>query len=347
MSTKSTKPFIQACNGENLSGPPPMWMMRQAGRYLPEYREVRAKISFEELCRTPEMAAEVTLQPIRRYNFDAAIIFSDILVVSDALGCPIHFPKGGPKAEKPVRTKADIDALVVPDAKEALGYVCDALRATKAQLPDSTALIGFAGAPLTVASYMVEGGASKTFTYLKSLIFHSPKEASQLLGKITSLTADYLRAQVEAGADAVQVFDTWASVLPKADYRDVVLPHLKNLFAELSDLTVPRIYFAKGAPHLLPYIKEMGCTMSGVDWSITIDEARDMLGLGPAFPVQGNLDPVLLLGDEGTMRKRVRALIDGVSEKRGYIFNLGHGIIKETKPEIVTALVDEVRKSTR
>jgi uroporphyrinogen decarboxylase len=345
MSKKSDKPFIQACYGQNTAPHPPMWMMRQAGRYLPEYRAIRAKLSFEELCRTPEHAAEVTLQPIRRYDFDAAIIFSDILVVSDALGCPIHFPKGGPKAESPIRDRRAIDQLTVPDARDGLGFVMDALRLTRAALPNKTALIGFAGAPLTVAAYMVEGGASKVFTHLKSLIFHAPDDAHALLGKIAALTADYLRAQVEAGADAIQLFDTWASVLPKADFEKVVLPHIKLIFDKLSDLDVPKIYFAKGATHLLPFIKDIKCTVAGVDWAITINEARGLLQRGSSFPVQGNLDPVLLLGDEATMRKRVRALIDGVTERKGYIFNLGHGIIKETKPEIVSALVDEVRKS--
>lgn len=336
--------FLRACRGEAPERPP-VWLMRQAGRYLPEYRELRAKVSFEELCRSPELACEVTLQPIRRYDFDAAIIFSDILVVSDALGCPIRFPKGGPIADEPVRDRAAIDRLSVPEAREALGYVMDALALTRRALPEDTALIGFCGGPLTVASYMVEGGGSRNFEKLKGLIYGDPEAFDSLMDKLTTLSIDYLRAQAEAGADALQVMDTWASALPKRAYQARVAPHVKRLFAGLADIEVPKLYFARGASHLLPLIPGLGATAAGIDWTLPLDEAREQLGGDGRFPVQGNLDPVILLGDEATMRREVRAVIDGVSDKRGYIFNLGHGVIKDTEPERVAQLVDEVRRA--
>jgi uroporphyrinogen decarboxylase len=341
-SKRVVRPFVEACWGRPTARPP-IWLMRQAGRYLPEYRALRSEVSFEELCRTPDLAAEVTLQPIRRYNFDAAIIFSDILVVSDALGCPVRFPKGGPRVDEPIRSVAAVEALRVPPASESLGFVMEALNRVRVALPSTTALIGFAGAPLTVAAYMVEGGSSRNFENLKRMIYQEPACASALLGKISELTADYLAAQVAAGADVVQVFDTWASILPPADYATHVLPHLKDLFTSLAGLGVPTIYFAKGASHLYDSIRQIGAQVVGVDWSLTLDQARILLG-DPRHPVQGNLDPVTLLCDAETVRRRARAVVESVSERSGYIFNLGHGVIKETDPEVVSALVDEVRR---
>lgn len=337
----TARPFLQACRGE-LPDRLPVWLMRQAGRYLPEYRAVREKVSFEELCRNPELACEVTMQPIRRYDFDAAIIFSDILVVSDALGCPVRFPTGGPVVDNPIRSRAAIDALLEPEVEEALGFVLEAHKLVRAALPARTALIGFAGGPVTVASYMTEGGASKSFGKLKNLILGSPDDGAELLRRIARLTARYLRAQVAAGADAVQVFDTWASVFSREDYARAIAPCLRELFAELADLGVPRIYFTQGGSHLLPEIASLGADVIGVDWRIPIDQARSIIGR-PDHPVQGNLDPALLLCDEATLRRRVRSTVDAVSEPRGYIFNLGHGVIKDTSPDNVAALVEELR----
>lgn len=317
--------------------------MRQAGRYLPEYRAIREDVSFEELCRSPDLACEVTMQPIRRYDFDAAIIFSDILVVSDALGCEFHFPKGGPVTNSPVRSQADIDALTVSDPRESLGFVMEALKRTRAALPAHTALIGFAGAPLTVANYMVEGAASKTNALIKSMIFHEPKLAHALLSKLARMTAEYLKAQIEAGANAVQLFDTWAAIVPDSVYAEVVLPHVKFIFDALKDCGVPRIYFAKASSHLFPWIREIDAEVFGVDWTLSLDRARGLLDLGAQKPVQGNLDPIHLLGQPEQVRASVRSVLDSISDKRGYIFNLGHGIQKQTPPENVSALVEEVR----
>lgn len=346
MSTASpVRPFIEACYGRPTERIP-LWLMRQAGRYLPEYREIRAETSFEDLCRTPELAAEVTLQPIRRFDFDAAITFSDILVVSDAMGCESRFPTGGPKIDEPVRTAADVERLTCPDPNDALDFVMNTQRIVRRELPDTTALIGFAGGPLTVASYMVEGGSSKTFSLLKGLLFSDREAADALLGKLVEVTAGYLRAQIEAGCDAVQVFDTWASVLGHGDFNEIYRPHLIDLFERLKDIDAPKIYFAKGASHLYRSLGPLGADVLGVDWTVSIDEARALIDPEVPHPVQGNLDPVLLLGDEATLRRRTRSLIDAVSERRGWIFNLGHGVIKETPPENVAALVDEVRRGS-
>lgn len=340
--SSTLRPFLEACRGGRPARVP-IWIMRQAGRYLPEYREVRSKCSFEALCRTPELAAEVTLQPIRRYDFDASIIFSDILVVSDALGCEFHFPNGGPVTDKPVRSAADIAALA--GEASSLDFVGDALRIVRRELPERCSLIGFAGAPLTVAAYMVEGGASKDFARLKGLLYGDPKSFDALLDKVSALTIDYLKAQVAAGADAIQLFDTWAGLLSEADFERHVAPQVARIFAALRELGAPIIYFPKGSPHLLPMIPKLGANVAGLDWSLSINKARKWIGAGDSFPVQGNLDPVTLLCSAEVVRARARALIDQVQERSGYIFNLGHGILKDTDPAVVAALVDEVRKS--
>jgi uroporphyrinogen decarboxylase len=330
--------FLQACRGERPSHTP-IWVMRQAGRYLPEYRAVRAKVSFEQLCRTPELCAEVTLQPIDRFGLDAAILFSDILTVLDAMGVEVAFDPA-PKVSHPVRTVADVQALRFVPAAEKLGYVFEAVRACKQALADRVPLIGFCGAPMTTASYVIEGGGSRDFEYTKSMAFTEPAVFGGLLENITTLLVDYLGHQVQAGADALQIFESWGAAFAPPDYRRHVLPHLARLVREAKAFGVPVVLFVRGNASLLEQVKDLGADVLGIDWSIELSRALDVVGRDKV--VQGNLDPIALFAPRDDLAARAREIVEVGRSARGHIFNLGHGISRHTDPEMVAHLVDVV-----
>src|SRR5262245_37076802 len=313
--------------------------MRQAGRYLPEYREVRSKVSFLELCKSPKLAAEVTLQPIRRFGFDAAILFSDLLVPLEAMGLAVEFTEQGPKLPQPVRTPADVGRVARFDPEAGTGFVLETIRVLRRELGD-TPLIGFAGAPFTVATYAIEGKTAKQFTETKGFFYRHPAEARRLLALIGDATRDYLLAQVRAGAQAVQIFDSWVGVVSADDWEAFVLPPTAALVAAVRAAGVPVIYFANGATTIFDRVARAGADVYGVDWRLPIDEARARLG-GTAA-VQGNLDPSVLLGPTSEIERRATDVVRR-GGKRGHVFNLGHGIYPETPVESVEALVAAVR----
>lgn len=316
--------------------------MRQAGRYLPEYRAVRSKVSFETMCRTPELCAEVTLQPIDRYGFDAAILFSDILVVFDAIGVPVAF-NPAPQVATPVRTAAELEALRWGRAVDHLGYVFDAVRACKQALADRVPLIGFCGAPMTTASYMIEGGGSREFEHTKAMAFCEPALFGRMLERITTLLIEYLGQQVAAGADALQIFESWGAAFAPQDYRLHVLPHLQRLLREVAPLGVPVILFVRGNASLLRQTKDLGADVIGIDWSIELDEA--IATVGRERVVQGNMDPLTLLGPPELIEQTAKRIVEQGRAARAHIFNLGHGISRHTDPAMVQHLVDAVRSA--
>jgi uroporphyrinogen decarboxylase len=317
--------------------------MRQAGRYLPEYREVRAKVSFLELCKNPALAAEVTMQPIRRFGFDAAILFSDLLIPLEAMGLPVVFTDEGPTLPNPVRTDGDLVRMKLFDPAKETGFVLETITRVRGQL-GNTPLIGFAGAPFTVATYAIEGKTSKRFIETKKLFYRDPAAARRLLGLIAEATERYLLAQVAAGAQAIQIFDSWLGVVSLEDWEEMVAAPTTRLVAAVRKTGVPVIYFPNGATTLLQRIAAVGADVYGIDWRLPIDEARARLHSGGAknAAVQGNLDPAVLLGPPD--------LIEGVAADvvkrgagRGHIFNLGHGIYPETPIESVQTLVRAIR----
>jgi uroporphyrinogen decarboxylase len=332
--------FLRACRGETTERAP-IWVMRQAGRYLPEYREVRKGVSFLELCKRPDLAAEVTLQPIRRFGFDAAILFSDLLVPLEAMGLSVEFTEQGPRLPQPVRTPADVGRVVRFDPAAATGFVLETIRLLRRELGD-TPLIGFAGAPFTVATYAIEGKTAKNFTETKGFFYRHPTEARRLLALIADATADYLVAQVKAGAQAIQIFDSWVGVVSPDDWDAYVLPPTAALVAAVRATGVPVIYFANGATTIFDRVARVGADVYGVDWRLPLDEARARLG-GKAA-VQGNLDPAVLLGPASEVERRAADVIRR-GGKRGHVFNLGHGIYPETPVENVEALVAAVRSA--
>jgi len=339
MTAASTPLFLRACRGE-ATPRAPIWIMRQAGRYLPEYRAVREKVSFLELCKTPALAAEVTLQPLRRFGFDAAILFSDLLVPLEAMGLEVQFTEKGPGLPAPVRTPADVGRVAPFDPEARTGFVMETIRLVRKELPADVPLIGFAGAPFTVATYAIEGKTGKTFGETKKFFYQHPAEARRLLSLIGEATRDYLLAQVRAGAQAIQIFDSWVGVVSPDDWDDFVLEPTRALVAAVRASGVPVIYFPNGATTILDRVAKVGADVVGIDWRLPIDEARARLG--GAAAVQGNLDPSLLLGPVSVLEKRA---VDVVRRggKRGHIFNLGHGITPEVPVDNVAALVAAVR----
>lgn len=317
--------------------------MRQAGRYMAEYRALREKHSLLELCRTPDLAVEVTLQPIRAFGFDAAILFSDLLIPLAPMGIPFDFQAGeGPIIEAPVRSAADVAALRRFEPREELGMVLEAIRLLRREL--QVPLIGFAGAPFTLASYAIEGGHSSNFAKTKGLMYGEPATWHRLAGLLADVVADYLRAQVEAGVQAVQLFDSWIGALDEADYREFVLPHVRRIFDGIADLDVPKIHFGTGTGHLLAVQREAGGTVIGVDWRTPLDEGWKRAGDGVA--VQGNLDPTLLFAPRERLLARVDDVLRRAGGRPGHVFNLGHGILPGTPVEAVKAVVDHVHKAT-
>lgn len=324
----------------------PVWIMRQAGRYLPEYMNTRAQAgSFMNLCQNPELACEVTLQPLRRYPLDAAIIFSDILTIPDAMGLGLYFVTGeGPKFERPLTSVAEIEKLPRPDISESLGYVTDAVNLTRREIGGKVPLIGFSGSPWTLATYMIEGGSSKTFGKAKKLIYQDPAAAHLLLGKLADTVTDYLNAQIEAGAQAVQIFDTWGGALSHDAYREFSLGYMERIVAGLrrenEGRRVPVILFSKGCNTQLEAIANSGTDAMGVDWTVTLSEARRRVG--DRVALQGNLDPSILLASPEVIREEVRRTLESFGPGEGHVFNLGHGITPEVDPEHLAALLEAV-----
>ncbi|MDZ7642561.1 MAG: uroporphyrinogen decarboxylase [Desulfurivibrio sp.] len=336
--------FLQACRGEPTAYTP-VWMMRQAGRYMPEYHTVRRRYSFLEMCRTPEAAAEVTLQPVDLIGVDAAILFSDILVLPAAMGAPLDFLEGkGPVFGEPVRDEAAVDRLIVPDPEEKLGYVMAAIRLLRQELVNKVPLIGFAGAPFTVATYLIEGGSSKNFLLTKKMMYTAPELYARLLDKITEGTIAYLKAQAAAGAQALQIFDSWAGVLAPRDFAEFALPYAKRIIAALREagVEVPLIYFANNGATLLPQCKDCGADVLGLDWRINLDDAARLVG--PDISLQGNLDPCALLLPAAKMEERVARILEQGKAARSHIFNLGHGILPEIPPEQAKLMVETVHR---
>jgi uroporphyrinogen decarboxylase len=347
MSAEPEHLFLRACR--RLPVPrTPVWMMRQAGRYLPAYRAVRAKASFLEMCRTPALACEVTLQPIDEFAFDAAILFSDILITLPAMGLEVAFPEAGPKIAAPIRTAAQIDALVVPDPELTMPFVTEAIRQIRRSLAGRVPLIGFAGAPFTMMTYAVEGGGSKDYPQTKAMLFGAPAEAHKLLDKLARTTATYLEAQVAAGAEAVQLFDSWGGILSPGDLREFPLRYARDVITMLRESPtwrrgggVPIIYFLNGcAPYLDDYASS-GADVLGVDFKVGIDEVRRRVGDGVAL--QGNMDPGALFASPDSIRARVADILAKAGPV-GHIFNLGHGVMPATNPEHVRAMVEAVRE---
>jgi uroporphyrinogen decarboxylase len=320
--------------------------MRQAGRYLPEYRAVREKVDFLTLCKTPALAAEVTIQPVDIIGVDAAIIFSDILVIPEAMGMEliIEEGRGGPRFPSPLRSTADIAKLGIPDPEEKLTFVLDALRLVKKNLDGKVPLIGFSGSPWTLAAYMVEGHGSKDFRFLKELIYRTPKQAHSLLEKLAKSVARYLSAQIGAGAQAVQIFDTWGGILTQEAFRDFSLRYIQQVIAETESGGVPIIVFCKDCGHSLRQIADAGCQVVGLDWATDIGDAKTVIG--DKVALQGNLDPTILFASPGLIREQVKSILAKFGRGPGHIFNLGHGILPETPVEHVKEFVRAVKEES-
>ena len=342
--------FLRALRREPVDCTP-VWLMRQAGRYLPEYRATRkAAGSFLAMAKNPELACEVTLQPLRRFPLDAAILFSDILTVPDAMGLGLYFVEGeGPKFERPVRTPADIARLAVPDMETELGYVMDAVRIIRRELDGSVPLIGFSGSPWTLACYMVEGASSSDYRKVKSLAYSRPDLMHHILEVTAQAVIKYLNAQIEAGAQAVMVFDSWGGVLSEAAYREFSLPYLEKVVAglirERDGQRVPNVVFTKGGGLWLESIAAIGCDAVGLDWTMDIGRARQLVG--DKVALQGNLDPNVLFAPPEVVAHEARRVLDAYGNHPGHVFNLGHGISQFTPPESVTVLVDTVHEHSR
>ena len=324
----------------------PVWIMRQAGRYLPEYRATRKQAgSFLDLCKNPELACEVTLQPLRRFELDAAILFSDILTIPDAMNLGLYFAEGeGPKFKKPVRTQADINKLFVPDPSESLSYVTDAVTLIRQELDGQVPLIGFSGSPWTLATYMIEGGSSKDYHHSKGLLYSDPKALHQILDIIAQSVVVYLNAQIEAGAQSVMIFDTWGGVLSPGAYEEFSLRYMQQIVEQLTreydGKKIPVTLFTKGGSQWLEKTAATGCDAVGLDWTISIDEARNRIG--DKVALQGNLDPNVLYADPEIIQQQVKHLIDNFGPNNGHVFNLGHGIHQTVNPDHLKVLVDAV-----
>lgn len=333
--------FLKACWREKTPYTP-IWIMRQAGRYLKEYRAIREKYSFLTMCKTPELILEVTRQPVDLIGVDAAILFSDILIPAEAMGIELEFYEGkGPVLTPPVRTLKQIEELRVPEPEEELSFVLEGIKLLRRELSPQIALIGFAGAPFTVASYLVEGGSSKNFAEVKKMMFNEPFLFSRLMEKVAQTMEKYLRAQIKAGAQAVQIFESWAGALSPSDYEKYVLPFSKKLIASLKKEGVPIIHFANGASTYLHLIKETNAPVYGVDWHIDLDVAWKALG---KVALQGNLDPIVLLAEKKVVEKKAREILNKAKGKPGHIFNLGHGILPQTPPDNAKRLVEVVHQ---
>ncbi len=339
--------FINALHRQPVDSTP-VWFMRQAGRYLPEYRAIREKMGgFLGMCKTPEIACQITLQPLQRFDLDAAIIFSDILTIPDAMGLGLQFlTNEGPHFDNPIRTKADVDKLIIPEAQSALHYVMDAIRLTAHELKDKKPLIGFCGSPWTVATYMVEGKSSKNFSLIKTMLYQEPKILNELLSKVTQASCQYLKAQIEAGANAVMIFDTWGGVLAHQSYLDFSLSYMQQIVSYLnsqaSTKDTPIILFTKNGGQYLEQIANTGCQGIGIDWTVNMSDARKRVG--DKVALQGNLDPNILYANPSVIVQQVNQVLDSFGKGPGHIFNLGHGIHPDINPEHVQAMIETVRQ---
>lgn len=342
MSSPVNDLFLRACRRERVERTP-VWFMRQAGRYLPEYRAVRAKTDFLTLCKTPELASEVTIQPVDLVGVDAAIIFSDILVIPEAMGMELTVEegKGGPRFPSPLRSRSEIDALAPVDPNSSLGYVMEALRLTRERLGNRVPLIGFSGSPWTLASYMVEGRGSKSFRYIKELIFSHPAHAHALLAKLADAVAAYLSAQIDAGAQAVQIFDTWGGILAQEEFEEFSLRYIQQIVQTVKPKGVPVIVFCKDCGHALSKIASIGADCVGLDWAMDMSSARREVG--DRVALQGNLDPTMLFSTPERIELGVKRILGKFGKGSGHIFNLGHGILPETPVENVKAFVNAVK----
>ncbi len=337
--------FLKACRRKQVDCTP-VWFMRQAGRYMAEYRALRAKHTLLEICAQPELAAEVTLQPVRAFDVDAAILFADILLPLMPMGIHLEFAKGeGPIIHNPIGSRGDVEALRPVEPRESLAHVLEAVRLVRRELDGKTPLIGFAGAPFTLASYLIEGGSSRNYTKTKRLMYSDARTWHILMSKLGCVIADYLTAQVNAGAQAVQLFDSWAGALSPDDYREYVLPHSRFIIEQVQRTGVPIIHFGTDTATLLPLLREAGGDVIGLDWRIDLDQGWETIGFDRA--VQGNLDPVALFAPRDELERRVRRILEQAANRPGHIFNLGHGILQETPVENVQAVVELVHELSR
>jgi uroporphyrinogen decarboxylase len=331
--------FLKACRGEKTDYVP-VWMMRQAGRYLPEYQKVRGNISFLSLCKTPELCVEVTLQPVNRLHMDAAILFSDILIPLEAMGAGLEFHEGrGPVFSDTIRDQADLDRLIIPDPETSMGFVMETIRLLRREL--QVPLIGFAGAPFTCATYLIEGGSSKTFWETKKMMFTQPALFHALMEKITVCTLAYLQAQAKAGAQVLQIFDSWVGILAPCDFEEFALPYVQRIIDGLKETKLPTIYFANNGATLLELSIQSGADVLGLDWRINIRDAIRRVG---NKAIQGNLDPFALMLPRDALRQRIKRMLDAATDAHGYIFNLGHGIHQFTPPDQAKCAVDAVHE---
>ena len=350
MTTQPTHTFLRALLRQPVDYTP-VWMMRQAGRYLPEYRATRAKAGdFLSLCKNPDLACEVTLQPLARFPLDAAILFSDILTIPDAMGLGLYFAENeGPKFERPIRNEADVKNLPIPDPEGELKYVMDAVRVIRRELNDKVPLIGFTGSPWTLATYMIEGGSTKTFSKIKAMMYDKPELLHALLAKITASVITYINAQIEAGAQTYMVFDTWGGVLPPAHYRAFSLHYMQKIVdachKEYDGSPIPSVLFTKGGGQWLELIADTGCTGLGLDWTTNIGEARKRVG--DKVALQGNLDPSALYASPDKIREQVKQILDDFGQGSGHVFNLGHGITPDVPPEHAAAMIEAVHEFSR
>jgi uroporphyrinogen decarboxylase len=336
--------FLRACMRLPVERTP-IWIMRQAGRYLPEYRQVRDKFDFLTMCKTPEVVAEVTLQPIDIMGVDAAIIFSDILVIPEAMGMHLEMNEGiGPVFSHPVRTEDDAKKLKHIDPFVDLKYVLDAVALTKKELDGRVPLIGFSGSPWTLLTYMVEGRGSKTFSKVKSLIYNNPKLAHSLLDKIADAAADYLNAKIESGVNAVQIFDTWGGILSQDHFKEFSLYYMEKIISKIKRNNEPVIVFAKGVHYNLDKLAEIGADVLGLDWTMDIGQVRKQIG--DKVALQGNMDPTILYGSCEKIKEEAGKILKSFGNGSGHIFNLGHGILPDVDPQNLKVLVDFVKKES-
>ena len=336
--------FLDACHGKPVDATP-IWLMRQAGRYMPEYRKLRETYGILDLIKTPQLAVEVTMQPINAFDLDAAIIFADILPLLEGMGLELEFIKGtGPVIHNPIRQTADIEQLHEPDPRESLSFTLEAIKLARQALAGKVPLIGFSGAPFTLACYAIEGGASRNFTRAKTLMYEQPKAWHQLMEKLTILVGDYLFVQAQAGAQVLQVFDSWVGALSPDDYREFVMPYSARAICRAQESMCPVIHFGTNTSGILPLIKESGGDVIGVDWRIDISEARQILGQDVVL--QGNLDPVQLFAPVPVLKDRAKTILDKMVDDPAYIFNLGHGVLPETPVAHVAELINFVHNYT-
>jgi uroporphyrinogen decarboxylase len=334
--------FLRACRREQVDVTP-VWFMRQAGRYMSDYRALRQRYTLLEICAHPELAVAVTLQPVDVIEVDAAILFSDLLLPFTPLGLDFDFVKGeGPAIERPIRKAADVDRLRTFEPREALGHVLETIRLLRGELDGRVPLIGFGGAPFTLAAYAIEGGPSTTYAHTKAFMYSQPRAWHRLCERFATLIADYMRAQVDAGAQAIQIFDSWAGALSRSDYREFALPHTRHIFEQLAGCGVPLIHFGVGTAAILPDIAEAGGHVIGVDWRMPLDDAWNVIGHDHA--IQGNMDPTLLLGPPDRLFAAAGDVLRRAARRPGHIFNLGHGVLPSTHLERVQELARFVHR---